>query len=415
MFPLIETAIAFAAAMLAASLFVSAIVQGIQNIGQYRSEIVERMLKSVIHGFRSFYNDLDVLTADGVHEAVPKLGPEQLKQLRALVLATEHEFVADVLADPALHARLDGASYGGDPAALARTVEYIDAADLVTIARNQGESAWLLREAPSDAAAVSSPMLESGTDSSPAPMAAPDDSRRVLPPEWFFATTRPKTPAEMAQLKPYATVARFAEYVERWFPTFEATASETFKKRMRRLTLVVSCTVVVLFNLDGFQLASRLYGDSGARDDFSERTPDLRSQAARLGVIAADVELSPVSEDSKLDLGNETSMLLSALDDPNLGLGWQNSAIVNQWCAYSSKCPSTLPALSVGQIGKATLWWMFGLIFSCALLSMGAPFWYNVLSGLLNLKSSVQTRKQQPADAGSGAKGSSLPDGGTAG
>ena len=46
MFPLIETAIAFAAAMLAASLVVSGGVQMALNLGRYRSRSVEEMLFS---------------------------------------------------------------------------------------------------------------------------------------------------------------------------------------------------------------------------------------------------------------------------------------------------------------------------------------------------------------------------------
>ena len=411
MFPLIETAITFAAAMLAASLFVSALVQGIQTIGEYRSEIVERMLKSVIHGFRSFYNDIDVLRADGAHVAGPALSAEELIQLRRVVLATEQEFISDVLSDPALHARFDGSSYGGDPETLAKTVEYIDATDLITIARNHGESRWLLRTAPAAAAAVSSPMQPPSPDEpvpagaaapvaavSPAvPLAVPDDAQRYLPPEWFFLAGQTKTLEQMAQLKPYATVAKFAEYVQRWFPTFEATATETFKKRLRRLTLVVSCTVVVLFNLNGFELAGKLYRNSG-NEDFSDRAEDLQAQAVRLGVVAPSVELDAGEAAPAVSLGSETSALLNALDSPDLGLGWQGSTIVDQWCAYTGKCPSASPAISRGQVVKATFWWMLGLAFSCAMLSMGAPFWYNVLSSLLNLKNSVKTSKQRAAD-----------------
>lgn len=402
MFPLLETAITFAAAMLAASLFVSALVQGVQSIGEYRSEIVERMLKSLIHGFRYFYNDTDVLRADGAHVAAPPLSAEELAKLRGVVLATEQEFVSDVLSDPALHARFDGASYGGDPETLAKTVEYIDSTDLITIARNQSESTWLLRTAPQAAAAVSSPMQPPSPDDPPAATAAPagalpDDAQRYLPPEWFFAKRQATTIEQMAQLKPYATVARFAEYVQRWFPTFEATATETFKKRLRRLTLVVSCTVVVLLNLNSFELAGKLYANSG-NDDFSDRAADLQAQAARLGVVAPSVELEGAEGTTPVSLGSETSSLLNALDSPDLGLGWQGSTIVDQWCAYTGKCPSSGPAISGGQVMKATLWWLLGLAFSCAMLSMGAPFWYGVLSGLLNLKNAVKASKQRAAD-----------------
>ncbi|HEY0464165.1 MAG TPA: hypothetical protein VGC79_08155 [Polyangiaceae bacterium] len=41
---------------------------------------------------------------------------------------------------------------------------------------------------------------------------------------------------------------------------------------------------------------------------------------------------------------------------------------------------------------------MLGLILSCVLLSMGAPFWYNALAGLLKLRNTLQT-KNESADA----------------
>jgi hypothetical protein len=117
-----------------------------------------------------------------------------------------------------------------------------------------------------------------------------------------------------------------------------------------------------------------------------------------MGVVAPTVELAAAEDATPVSLGSETSSLLNALDSPDLGLGWQGSTIVDQWCAYTGKCPSASPALSRGQVVKATLWWLLGLAFSCAMLSMGAPFWYNVLSGLLNLKNAVKTSKQRAAD-----------------
>jgi hypothetical protein len=84
-----------------------------------------------------------------------------------------------------------------------------------------------------------------------------------------------------------------------------------------------------------------------------------------------------------------------------LGLGWQSSKIVDTWCAYTGKCPSSQGPLSGWQAANATLLWLFGLLLSCALLSLGAPFWYNALAGLLNLKSAVQTKNEQ-ADVAKG-------------
>ena len=50
MLPLLETAIAFAVAMLAASLFVSAVVQVLQKLVNYRNETVAQMLSDQVSG-----------------------------------------------------------------------------------------------------------------------------------------------------------------------------------------------------------------------------------------------------------------------------------------------------------------------------------------------------------------------------
>src|SRR5262249_7394887 len=133
MFPLIETAIAFAVAMLAVSLFVSAVVQAVQSAGDYRSDIVRTMLRSVIHGFRSFYNDADVVALDYRDGSA---AGDKLATMRD----AEERFVKDVLADPALNARAGALAYGSTPEQLSAFVEYVDAADLVTVARNHAES-----------------------------------------------------------------------------------------------------------------------------------------------------------------------------------------------------------------------------------------------------------------------------------
>ena len=96
MFALLETAIAFAAAMLAVSLFISAAVQWISTIGRYRATILIDMLRALIHGFRVFHNGSQALAADG---------PGATEAQKKACADTELTFVNDVLGDPVLHAR----------------------------------------------------------------------------------------------------------------------------------------------------------------------------------------------------------------------------------------------------------------------------------------------------------------------
>jgi len=392
MFPLLETAIAFAAAMLTASLLVSAVVQAIQSAGRYRADTVSGMLRAVIHGFRSFYNDPDLLAVDYPERS----SSDELEPARGRVFAGERAFAKDILADPTLHARADALTYGDDPARQALMVEYISASDLMTIARNHAESTVTeVADAAANPANVSSPTPPPAESGSVIILTRPGDDRRFLPAGWLYPQAGADAAQKLRLEKPYATLAKFGEYVQHWYPTFEATASQTFKAKIRRLTRVVACLLVVLLNMDSLGLVATLYRNSGG--SFAQRVPELQQQARRLGV--ANVDLEPIPAESVASpTAADPALLLSALDDPSLGLGWQGSAIVDTWCAHTGKCPSGQAALSGWQTASATVLWLLGLISSCALLSLGAPFWYNALAGLLNLRNAVQTKNER-ADA----------------
>ena len=398
MLPLLETAIAFAAAMLTASLLVSAIVQAIQSAGSYRADTVAGMLRSVIHGFRSFYNDPDLLAVDYPDPN----SPDELEPAKGRVFAGEREFVKDILADPTLHARGDALSYGDDPVQQALLVEYISASDLIAIARNHAESSLVVGspDVAESVAKVSSPTPPPAESGSVIVLTRPGDEQRFLPASWIYPKGGADAAKKLRVEKPYATLAKFAEYVQHWYPTFEATASQAFKGRIRRLTRMVVCSLVVLLNIDSVGLAVTLYRNSGG--SYAERIPELQQQASRLGVANVDVDVEPVeavpADSTAKPTPADPALLLSALDDPTLGLGWQGSKIVDTWCSHTGKCPGSQVSLGGWQTASATILWLFGLILSCALLSLGAPFWYNALAGLLNLRSAVQTKNEQ-ADA----------------
>jgi hypothetical protein len=115
-----------------------------------------------------------------------------------------------------------------------------------------------------------------------------------------------------------------------------------------------------------------------------------------LGVATADVQPEVDGQKkTEADLRAEAGALLAALDDPSLGIGWQGSPIVDKWCGYTKRCPSRSGVSTGWQIAGATFTWFLGLLFSCVMLSLGAPFWHKTLTGVLNLKSAVQVSKQE--------------------
>ncbi|WP_433926432.1 hypothetical protein AB3662_26280 [Sorangium cellulosum] len=353
MIPLLETALAFALIMLTASLFVSAVVQVIINVGRYRSCVLIHMLRSLIHGFRTFHRDPEV-----VDPVTGRPAPDALSRNEAC----EMRFVHEVLADPVLHARSAKLVAGSDPARLALLVEYIDADDLISIAAG-------------------------------ASVAVDAEGReRLLPGRWVSCGQ-----GGAVETKRYATLDQFSAYVRRWFPTLEGTASQTFKQRARQLTLLVSMMVVLLFNFDGFRVLARLHEHGASRAQVIAQADTVTTTAARLGERPqrAPDELGDATlEDFRLEMQKAATVL----DEANLGIGWQESWIVARFCAYRGESPAASPTAL--QLVRDTLFWLAGLAFSCGMLSLGAPFWVTTFSRLIQMRNEVQHRKRQESASG---------------
>lgn len=365
MIPLLETALAFALIMLTASLFVSAVVQVIINVGRYRSCVLTHMLRSLMHGFRTFHRDPEI-----VDPVTGRPAPDALSRSEAC----EMRFVHEVLADPVLHARSAKLAAGTDPEQLALLVEYIDADDLITIAAG-------------------------------ASVAVDADGReRLLPGRWVTSGQ-----GGAVVTKRYATLEQFSAYVRRWFPTLEGTASQTFKQRARRLTLLVSMMVVILFNFDGFQVLARLHQNGASRAQAVAQADTVMASAARLGerTPAQSTQAAPgeLPDVTLADLGLEMQKTATVLDEAKLGIGWQESWIVARFCAYRGDSLAAPPTSL--QLLRDTLFWLAGLAFSCGMLSLGAPFWVTTFSRLIQMRNEVQHRKRQEsasvARAASGA------------
>ena len=106
-----------------------------------------------------------------------------------------------------------------------------------------------------------------------------------------------------------------------------------------------------------------------------------------------------IEETAGLAPSIQVQQAAAALDQPDLGIGWEGSYIIARFCAYRGTCASEAPPISGGQLAIAISLWCFGLLASCVMLSFGAPFWYGTLKQLLNLGNELKGRKT-PSDGG---------------
>jgi hypothetical protein len=184
-------------------------------------------------------------------------------------------------------------------------------------------------------------------------------------------------------------VEDFERFARTWYGSLEGVATDRFRIRSRRAVAAVSALVVVAFNIDGFALLGDLRRESLLRQY-------LEGHAAEVGRLAQSQrdDLSDVHADGAQP--NDLPRLLKLngiLNEPMLNLGWQRNYFSRRWCVYHG-CTITEPALKVPvPNGFELAWdgvrWVLGLLFSCAMLSLGAPFWADFLARALKVRTAL--------------------------
>lgn len=142
-----------------------------------------------------------------------------------------------------------------------------------------------------------------------------------------------------------------------WFDDSMDRLSGVFKRYAQWLSLFVGLTIAVLLNADTIAVTNSLWHDGALRGQIassagqvvgSNQTPDqLKSSMENLSVIEADLRPFPI--------------------------GWSSSA--------------TRPDLNWSQSGWTIAQKIVGLLVTGLALSLGAPFWFDLLSQFVNLRS----------------------------
>jgi hypothetical protein len=134
------------------------------------------------------------------------------------------------------------------------------------------------------------------------------------------------------------------ESIESWFNDAMERVSGWYKRKTQVIILGVAVVFSVALNADTFSVASSLWNDTALRES----------------VVAAAQRATeqPLSE----DIGE----IKQQITDLQLPLGWQS-----------------LPATPSEWLAKA-----LGLLFTAAALSLGAPFWFDVLNKVTRIRSS---------------------------
>jgi hypothetical protein len=157
------------------------------------------------------------------------------------------------------------------------------------------------------------------------------------------------------------------ESIEQWFDHSMDKLSLWYKKESRKIIFVIGILVTLVLNLDTFMIVKSLY----------------QNETLRSGVIAAAEKADPAA--FKPENIGKTRDELEQLGFP---LGWDLGISQNE-------DPRGYP---VGEI--AIIYKIIGLLLTLMAISLGAPFWFDILRKLLKFRKALAPPKKEEEKPG---------------
>jgi len=162
----------------------------------------------------------------------------------------------------------------------------------------------------------------------------------------------PSAPLRQALLAIYRDVGEeagaFGAAAEKWYDDSMDRVSGWYKRHIQAILWVIAVFVVVFLNVDTLQLATTLWKDPTTR-------------AAVIARADAAVKQGPGS----VNVSNTVRSL-------ELPLGWK---------LHFGKGPQEIPNHTLGVLAK-----LIGLLLTAAALTLGAPFWFDLLSKFMRVR-----------------------------
>ena len=199
-------------------------------------------------------------------------------------------------------------------------------------------------------------------------------------------------------------VAQFRKSLEAWFDETMDRVTGWYKKHTQFILLIVGFFIAVIFNVDTIKIVTKLERDPVLREQlvqqaatFTAAHPNLdrqlvaareqldslvqRHDTAQVNQVAADTayyHMLIARRDTLIDSANKLVATDLKKVNSTLGIGLSS---------YSCGCG----------INKCFFRSLLGWLITALALSLGAPFWFDLLNKLMKLRNSVSTTSPAPA------------------
>lgn len=192
---------------------------------------------------------------------------------------------------------------------------------------------------------------------------------------------------------------RLRSDIARWFDESMDRVSGVYKRKLKVIALIVGVLVALAFNADSIRVYKLLWHDSSLRATAVARASDLvdptssvpqRTTSIRSPRSAPDPALAV---DPAANAPHPSGDLLTVTQLNNIEDSLRPLPI--GWTASEWNTPEN--AASNRSIGWQVLSKIAGLLVTVLAISLGAPFWFDVLSRVTNIRGSGAKPQRTPA------------------
>ena len=175
-------------------------------------------------------------------------------------------------------------------------------------------------------------------------------------------------------------IQHFQKQIEDWFDGMMERIAGNFKRKAVLVTLIFSTVITIALNIDSISLANYLYTNPEARRQLATTAYSKVSDSATIVLVDKIRSNNKIVDDSiqsSLDNLKKEIKIQKELIDATVGT--INATIPMGWNK------SERQALAGNPVKKAG-----GLIITILAMCLGAPFWFDVLGKIANLRSSIK-------------------------
>jgi hypothetical protein len=171
---------------------------------------------------------------------------------------------------------------------------------------------------------------------------------------------------------------KFRVLLENWFEDTQERSIAWFKRNNQVWLLIIGILMAVSFDASTFKMAKKLSYDKEAREQLVKMASDYIKENPRPKEAPSDT----LYEENLKILNEQKKETQEQINSAHAILGNENSTFIAPWC---------------GCFWRKLFDDFLGYFITALAISLGAPFWFDLLNKLVKLRGSVQepTRSEQ--------------------